>query len=284
MKHILLPTDFSENSWNAIFCALKMFKDKECCFYLLNTFQDESLSFAASLDGNKDKTLLELADLNSKESLANALDYLKKNTNNKKHSFQAFSRLDDLVDAVKTFIEDKNIDLVIMGTTGATGSKEVFIGSNALRIIKGVRNCPVLSVPKGKDFKRLKHIAFGTDYSNPIDLHEIKPLIDLARLWSATISIVHIEASHDLSDLQKYHKELLKSYLQDVPCVFHEIKIKGSIENTLTHFVQEYHADLIALIHYRHGFLEKLMREPIIKKIAFHMDVPFFVLPEIEKA
>ncbi|WP_340202305.1 universal stress protein [Ascidiimonas sp. W6] len=281
MKHILLPTDFSENSWNAIFGALKMYKDVDCCFYLLNTFQDESFSFAAPLESNEKITLLEQADKNSKEALANALSYLKKNTHNKRHSFQALSRLDDFVNATKTIIDEKSIDMVAMGTTGATGSKEIFIGSNAARIVKGIKKCPILLVPKGKDFKELKHVVFATDYTRLIDIIELEPLIELAELWQATISIVHIDESNKLTDLQKYHKELLKNYLQKVACIFRKIPVKGSIENTLSHFMNTNHADLIALIKYRHGFFEKLMREPIIKKIAFHIDVPFLVLPEL---
>ena len=38
MKKILLPTDFSDNSWNAIKFALQFFKDQECNFILLNVY------------------------------------------------------------------------------------------------------------------------------------------------------------------------------------------------------------------------------------------------------
>jgi nucleotide-binding universal stress UspA family protein len=280
MKHILLPTDFSDNSWNAIFCALKMYENTNCCFYLLNTFQDESLSFAAPLETDEHKTLLEKADKTSKESLSEALKYLKKNTSNKRHSFQALSRFADLVEATKKVILEKSIDLIVMGTTGATGSKEVFIGSNAVRIIKGINNCPILTVPQGKDFKRLKYVVFATDYTRPIHLLEIEPLVELAELWKATIGIIHIEETHVLTDVQKYHKQLLKTHLQSLECLFHEIPITGSVENTISNFINTNNPDLIALMHYRHGFLARLVREPIIKKIAFHTDIPFFVLPE----
>ena len=38
MKHILLPTDFSDNSWNAITYAIQLFKDEACVFFILNTY------------------------------------------------------------------------------------------------------------------------------------------------------------------------------------------------------------------------------------------------------
>jgi len=54
MKHILIPTDFSSNAWNAIQYALKLFKNEECTFYLLNTYTPAIASsrfMAASLEG-----------------------------------------------------------------------------------------------------------------------------------------------------------------------------------------------------------------------------------------
>lgn len=54
MKNVLLPTDFSENSWNAIKYATYFFNAMECDFYLmhvsnLNHFMplDQSLTFDA---------------------------------------------------------------------------------------------------------------------------------------------------------------------------------------------------------------------------------------------
>lgn len=38
MKRILLPTDFSENSWNAIQYAMELYKEDVCTFYLLNAY------------------------------------------------------------------------------------------------------------------------------------------------------------------------------------------------------------------------------------------------------
>lgn len=283
MKHILIPTDFSESSWNAIFCAIKMYKDLSCCFYLLNTFQDESLSFAAPLESEGSKSLLEEADNASKEALAQTLKYLKTNTSNTKHSFQGISLLADLVDGVRATVNEKRIDLIVMGTTGATGSKEVFIGSNAVRIVREIYKCPILLIPLDKDFKSLKHLVFATDYTRPVNLIEIEPLLEMATLWKAAASIVHIKENNELTDLQKYHKTLLMGHLHKLECVFHEIPVKGSIETTIKGFLKKYRADMIALVHYRHSFLSRLIREPVIKKITFHTDIPFFILPEIEK-
>ncbi|WP_341220224.1 universal stress protein [Polaribacter atrinae] len=38
MKNILLPTDFSDNSWNAIQYAVQLFKDEKCNFFIMNTY------------------------------------------------------------------------------------------------------------------------------------------------------------------------------------------------------------------------------------------------------
>ena len=38
MKKVLLPTDFSDNAWNAITYALDLLKDESCEFFLLHTY------------------------------------------------------------------------------------------------------------------------------------------------------------------------------------------------------------------------------------------------------
>ncbi len=47
-------------------------------------------------------------------------------------------------------------------------------------------------------------------------------------------------------------------------------------------YVEKNDVDMIALIHYEHTFMEKLTREPVVRKIGFHTKRPILVLPEIQ--
>lgn len=281
MKNILLPTDFSDNAWNAIFTGLKMFETVDCNFILLNTYEPK----LANLMGNKSKERLgviyDSLSENSKLQLDKTMQYLHENHSRSNHKFESVSISNDIEHAINQMVVDRDIDLIVMGTKGATGAKEVFMGSNTVKVIKKVRKCPIIAVPHNFDFKALKSIVFPTDFTHPYSKSELKPLIDLVSLWKAEIAILQVAQEYELHDEQKRNLKQLSNRLQDVKHSFHKVEMWNNVAEATNKFAGENDMDLIALIHYPHTFMEKLTREPVIRKIGFHAKVPIMVLPDI---
>ena len=281
MKNILLPTDFSDNAWNAIFTGLKMFQTVDCNFILLNTYEPK----LANLMGNKSKERLgviyDSLSENSKLQLDKTMQYLHENHSRSNHKFESVSISNDIEHAINQMVVDRDIDLIVMGTKGATGAKEVFMGSNTVKVIKKVRMCPILAVPHNYDFKALKSVVFPTDFTHPYSKSELKPLIDVVGLWNAEIAILQIAQEYELHDEQKRNLKQLSNRLQDVKHSFHKVEMWNNVAEATNKFAGENDMDLIALIHYPHTFMEKLTREPVIRKIGFHAKVPLMVLPDI---
>ena len=48
----------------------------------------------------------------------------------------------------------------------------------------------------------------------------------------------------------------------------------------INHFIEELEIDILAMVNYKHSFIEKIINEPVIKKIGFHPNIPFLVIPE----
>ncbi|CAN5532599.1 hypothetical protein BH23BAC1_BH23BAC1_33470 [soil metagenome] len=72
---------------------------------------------------------------------------------------------------IKALSEELDIDLVVMGTTGATGLKEVFLGSNTSHAIENL-DCPVLAIPEHTKFSPINKIFYATDFqSEDIENH-----------------------------------------------------------------------------------------------------------------
>ncbi len=281
MKNILLPTDFSDNAWNAIFTGLKMFQTVDCNFILLNTYEPK----LANLMGNKSKERLgviyDSLSENSKLQLDKTMQYLHENHSRSNHKFESVSISNDIEHAINQMVVDRDIDLIVMGTKGATGAKEVFMGSNTVKVIKKVRMCPIIAVPHNYDFKALKSVVFPTDFTHPYSKSELKPLIDVVGLWNAEIAILQIAQEYELHDEQKRNLKQLSNRLQDVKHSFHKVEMWNNVAEATNKFAGENDMDLIALIHYPHTFMEKLTREPVIRKIGFHAKVPLMVLPDI---
>lgn len=281
MKKILIPTDFSENAWNAIRYAIELFKNEECVFHVLNTYTPAIASsrfMAASIDGT---TLENGARLRSERGLKKVIDRIAQLYDNPKHHFETSSSFSFLVDEVKEIVEDQDIDLVVTGTKGASGLEEVFMGSNTVRIIKSIQNCPVLAVPQYFEFITPNEIAFATDFNRFYTDSELRPLREMAKSFNATIRIVHVQNEiKPLTELQQFNLSMLRKYLDDVDYFVHTVSELNSISKTLEVFTQELGIHLLAMLNYQHSFLEKISREPVIKRVAFHTQVPLLVIQE----
>ena len=100
-------------------------------------------------------------------------------------------------------------------------------------------------------------------------------------IWKAALMIFHVAQDYELNDDQVQHKKQLEKRLDTLDYSFHTVEIWNSIAEATSDFAAKMDADLIALMYYSHSFLEKLSREPVIRKIGFHSKVPILVLPDI---
>ena len=280
MKNILLPTDFSANAWNAARYAIELYRKKPCTFYLLNTYTPaivHSRFMAASVQGG---VLEDSVRNRSENGLLEVVEQIKAECQYPDHRYETVSSFSLLTEEIKDLTETAGIDLIVTGTKGASGFDEVFLGSNTVRIIKAVRNCPVLVIPEDFEYTKPKKIAFATDFKRNFSLEILKPLTSLAANLNAEIHVVHINEKEELDRVQETNRVLLSEFLSPIEHKFHWMSYFSGKSDVLQYFLEEYDMDLLALVHYKHGFLEELIREPIVKRVAFHAQLPLLVMPE----
>ena len=282
MKNILLPTDFSENAWNAIKYAIELYKKEECVFYILNTYTP-SIANSRFMASTSSTVLSEDGvRLRSKSGLKEVLRRIKSTFDYPNHSFKSISSFSLLIDEIKEIIEEHQIDLVVTGTKGASGLDEVFLGSTSVRIIKAVKNCPVLAIPQHFEFVTPNEIAFSTDFTRFYTQSELRPLLEMAHAFEATIRIVHVQ--HEimaLTELQQFNLSMLRKYLKNVEHYVHTVSALNSVSKTLEVFTKELDVHLLAMLNFQHSYMEKMTREPVIKRMAFHTQIPLLVIPEL---
>ncbi|WP_111684004.1 universal stress protein [Winogradskyella tangerina] len=274
-KSILLPTDFSDNAWCAAVYAFKLYAKEECAFYFLH-----STKMKASTMSNISNRLLTTMIDNAKKDLLELKQMAEEAHINEKHEFHVILSVDSLDDAIKSAITKHNIDLIVMGSKGATGASEIFMGSNTVRMIKRIKDCPILLVPDEFDFEQPKLIAFPTDF-NRFYGEELIPLKELAELHNSKIKVLHITEEIHLSHIQDYNLAMLKAYLEDNPHSFHWMTDYTKKAKIIADFIDKLNIDMLVMINYKHSFIESIINEPIIKKIGFHAPVPFFVIPAL---
>jgi len=161
-RKILLPTDFSANATQAIKYALELYKDKVCEFYLLNVFYINSKSIDSIANMVPGSELYEHSEAYSESGLAKLLNMLAlKDPSNPKHTFHTISTFNVPLEAIKIAVEEKDIDMIVMGTKGQTNSPSNFFGSTSVSVMEKVRNCPVIVVPELASIHIPKEIVFS---------------------------------------------------------------------------------------------------------------------------
>ena len=162
MKTILLPTDFSPNSVNAMNYALDMFKDVVCKFYILNVQKASSFISDDFRTMSPSTTIYQTLIASAKDSIKEMIKTFEER-GNKSHSFGSIVDYDNFIDAINQACDSKGVDLIIMGTHGATGAERILFGSNTVRVMQRC-NRPVLAIPKGHQFNGISKIAFTSNY------------------------------------------------------------------------------------------------------------------------
>ncbi len=280
MKKVAILTDFSKSAWNALFTVLKLYQDSDVLFYIVHCYEP---AFGSMLgDRNKERLAIiyESLSADSTMQLDEVDSYLKKHHQVEKHRFEMRSVKGNVVDALSHMLNNEDIDLIVMGQKGATGAIDVFMGSNTIKVIKKIIDCPILAVPEAQDFKDLDRIIFPTDFSRRIRECQISLLNEMAVAWKSKLTVMQVTQEASLGADQKRNKERLTQALKGVDTCFKNVEMKQSVNASIAAAVKEEKADLIVLIHYTHTFLERLIREPVVKKMAIHSDVPFLVLPQ----
>lgn len=280
MMKIVLTTDFSDNAWNGIFNTIKLYANTPCRIYIVNAYEPNELNF---LDKSSQQRLGGLYDSlakNSKQELDKVIDYLNKNNNNPNHSFEIISKRGNLIEVLKEIVHTNDIDLIAMGTQGATGAQGIFIGSSTVKVLKMIKDCPILMIPSDYSFQRLKTLVFPTDYNRTYEKYELLPVVHLVSLWNAKIHLLLVSNESILSDTQKANIKILEERFAALKYAYHHTPFEKSLSSSIEKFIIKNEIDIMAMIRNHHTFWEKIIREPVIKKTAFNSPIPVLMLPE----
>jgi len=281
MKKILLPTDFSNNAWNAICYALEFFKTEKCEFQILHTYTPTFYRFDYMMGGPTFSAIPDLGVDIAQAGLDKTLVDIKLKFNNPNHTFKTLSAFNTLTNEILELSETKNFDLVVMGTQGATGAKEIFLGTHTVHVIRKSK-IPILVVPVGYGFKEIKSIIFPTDYGQLYNEKVLNLLIMLSNTHNSKLTILHVKQEYNLVDEQKVNKKALMDYLKNINTDFLEERGKLMPEAIRT-YIEEHQSGLLVMVSRKHSFLERLIVKSNVDFIGYHTEIPFLVIPEISE-
>ncbi|MBC9795802.1 universal stress protein [Sinomicrobium weinanense] len=276
MKRILVPTDFSANARNAVDYAVQLFEDEACEFILLHTFGAGNTTNMMVLQASN--PAYEAALVRSQKGLKGLFDILSSSGISRDHTFDMVSRYGRLAETVKDLIEERNIDMIVMGTRGATGAKERWFGSNTVAVMESVFSCPILAVPESAGIKIPKGIVFPSSFKNAYKRKDLAPLLELAKKHRCTVRILHIGDREDPDEEQLDNKACLMVRLEGIKTHYHALT-NIDTETAIHCFTESREdVDMIAFMNQKHSLFNTMLRKPVLKGLGHHTGVPLLVM------
>jgi nucleotide-binding universal stress UspA family protein len=276
MKKILFPTDFSPAAQNAFVYALKLANAIKAEIITLHTYELPQLHM-----GGLPQTLKEVYDSIELENFEDFKDQIPilRDLAEKHHlghvKISNILKHGDLIWTIKKVAKDENIDYIVMGTKGATGLKETFLGSNTGSVITDV-DAFVFGVPENCEFTPIKNIVFTTRFREK-DLEALKQVLKLAKAFDAKVHCLYIKTKK--SDVKEVTIQDWKFLFKGEQVEFHTVESE-QVKDSILNFINSYQVDLLTMLNYKRGFFEELFKQSLTQKLAFHVQVPILAIHE----
>jgi nucleotide-binding universal stress UspA family protein len=276
-RTILLPTDFSESAHNAIEFALRFYEGRPYHYILLNAVEPTTASSNAGMI----VSMSEVLTRDSLEGLKRELDWVSSLPFASIATFETLQMFGDVVNCAAQIVEDRNLDMVILGTTGAGGLKEFFVGSNAAAVIQDIP-VPVITIPYHARYEGMRKILYATDFKtlkSPRILDFLKKMVEIRQAELLILNVAKPDSK--VSDVQRSEeKERLMNYFSGASVSFHSVAHTDTVEG-ISDFVNQ-HSDiqLICMIPRKKSFFEKIFSKSIARKVAYQSRVPMLTMQD----
>lgn len=279
IRNILVPTDFSETALHALQYAVELAKAADAKIFILHTFLIPESSDEVGFQALDNKFQQE------KRSVLNRLELVaRQHVSLQGVNYKCLVESGPLPNVANEVAYDYGIDLLVMGTNGATGIRK-FIGTNAVDVIKSCI-CPVLTIPKGFRFKGIHSILFANDNKRLKEGSVLNPLINVAQLFKAEVMVLHIENEEE-AKREKDAPEVsavIENSLRSIKYTYFSVKaVENSIKDTLLNLIKSRNMDLLVMVPREHSLLDRFLRKSVTSQIAFQSEVPLLTFHEWPK-
>ena len=248
MKKILVPTDFSEHAGYALKVAAQIAKKNNGEIFLLHMLELPHQASDAVGSGHDlpEIMLFKNAAINRLEDLMDdpSLDGLK---------VSEIIQFELAFDGIMNISKKNDVDLIVMGSHGANGFKEMFIGSNAEKVVRN-SDIPVLIIKKEAGNFEVDKFVFASDFADEIKRPFAK-VVEFANKFDAELHLVMINTP---SSFKPTHvaQEIMSDFISNFTinkCSTH-IYNDVNVESGVLNFTNNINGDLIGMsTHGRKG-------------------------------
>lgn len=270
MKKILVPTDFSPCADKALQFALTIAERSGGEIILLH---------ACDLDaGNADNRNTGSAHKPITQTAATKLEVLKKHMV-QNHPVAITVQLFDgeLLDTIQDAEKKLGVDLIVMGTQGASGIKKIIMGSKTAATISKASK-PVIAIPANYNGTGIKEVLLAINTANE-DMKCLEPVFQLATLFSARVRLViysnteeavtYIDDRRTITGMQMKLQEMY-----GVKNLETEHLTGNDFGDALQTYIDQNGIDLLVMITHQRSGIESLFHKSQTRNMAYQTTIP----------
>lgn len=289
MKKILVPTDFSANARRAMHFATRMVqanKDAHITFFHVSnepiptSFSKKDYQASMEEQLNDDVKKLQEFVLDMYRNMLVKDDEINE---------QALVKYGKFDEAIVETVAELGIDLVIMGTFGASGLKKFFVGSNTADVMEKVP-CAVLAIPDEYSNAPVTRIAYATDFSKAED--GLEKIVSFAKYFHASIELFHVysvgkgQTDPSTFDRQSYLSNLKRKFdYEHFTLAFVRLNEEGDdLIDGIESYVAQKRPSIIAMATYEKMWYESVFHPSKTKQMIFQTTCPLLVIKRIQQA
>jgi nucleotide-binding universal stress UspA family protein len=261
MTSILIPTDFSACAKNALATGFALAKITGAEVLMLHCISVDK-------DIEKDSPEVENAKANAETLL---LSFQKENPE-VKSSFKISEAT--FLEEMPKLVQEKNLDLIVMGSHGASGKNEFFIGSNTQKVARLLHR-PILVVKEKIENLNFKKVVYASGF-NADEKHAFQKFLKLVKIFEPEIHLVAINTSSIFDapiSVTIESMEQFKSLASPLECKIHLYR-DFTIESGIRHFSKEIDADLIGISNYHRSPLKRMLVGSSVEALINHAHIP----------
>jgi len=272
LKKILVPVDFSKHSEYALEVAAILARKHKAAIVVLHMLglSEAAFSYDEARESAEAQYYMSLA----KNRFITFLDkpYLKGlNVTEIVQNYKIFEE-------IRNVARENEIDLIVMGSHGTGGIREIFVGSNTEKVVRK-SDCPVLVVKKHMPEFNPRKVVYSMDFKRD-NLNAYKRAMQLFNAWKVEVHLVHVNQPNlqFLSSTQL--KELSQAFFEKLPgkALSPNAQMTFVADYTVEHglyaYADDIKADLIAVTTHGRSGLAHFFRGSIGEDIVNHAPLP----------
>jgi len=273
IQNILVPTDFSTCATFAVNAAVLLAKKHDAKLHLI--------SCTAHIEGKPTTSNHEEEDADYKRLVKKTnllLEDLEKNIKTKYGKIIHKQVFGALVEAILTYTEANEIDLIVMGSHGISGKNEYFIGSNTQKVVRKVHT-PVLVIKNPVEHVDFKKVVFASEF-NLSDIPVFQKMIEMVNMDEPIIHLVMINTSSWFGQpaaLSKAAMEGFKKYCYPLECHIHFYR-DFNVDAGIRHLSEDIKADLVTISNHERRPIKRILTGSSVEALVNHSEIPVLSL------